>query len=444
VGDLAVEKSPSALNEMKLGKYPVTVRLAGYEEQLLDAEVKENQVTTVDVPLVRSTGGVQITSTPPGLDVDVEGPSAEAAKQTVRTPAILEKLPTGDYALTFHRAGWPDQKRTITVQRNQRASVQAEFIGGSLEIASTPAGAEVWALGQMIGRTPLKFEDLAPGTFDLEFRLAGYQTAAAHGEVKPNETARASVALARPPGPEPGKGWTIPDLKLEMAPIAAGKFMMGSPPEEEGGFENEGPQTEVTLTRPYWLGRTVVTQAQFVAVMKFNPSKFEGADRPVEEVTWNQAMEFCRKLTERETAAGRLPEGYAYTLPTEAQWEYACRAGTTGPFAGDGKIDDMGWYSLNADNTTHPVGQKRANAWGLYDMHGNVWEWCRDAYDAYPGGSVSDYTGPIFGVTYVIRGGAFYTGARFCRSAHRNAGNSDANNFLGFRIALVATRQPGR
>jgi formylglycine-generating enzyme required for sulfatase activity len=183
-----------------------------------------------------------------------------------------------------------------------------------------------------------------------------------------------------------------------------------------------------------------VTQAQWEAVIRNNPSGFKGADLPVEQVSWDDAMAFCRRLTERERAAGRLPDGYVYTLPTEAQWEYACRAGTTGPYAGDGNLDDMGWYSQNSGNTTHPVGQKRPNAWGLYDMHGNVWEWCRDWYGNYPGGLVRDPTGPASGSYRVNRGGCWNYPATECHSASRYfLGPGDRLYFFGFRLALSPT-----
>ena len=251
----------------------------------------------------------------------------------------------------------------------------------------------------------------------------------------------APVTTQKLRGPEEGQTWTVPDLNLAMAYIQPGTFMIGSPDSEKGRFKNESPQTRVTLTKGCWLGKTAVTQGQWEALMAGNPSSLKAADRPVEQVSWDDAMEFCHRLTERERAAGRLPEGYAYTLPTEAQREYACRAGTAGPYAGDGNLDDMGWYSDNSGNTMHPVGQKQANAWGLYDMHGNVGEWCKDWFGDYPGGSVTDPTGPVLGSARVVRGGSCSLPARFCRSAFRRKiepGNRD--NHLGFRLALDPSR----
>ena len=442
VGGFAAEKSPATLKEVKLGKYPVTIRLAGYEEERREAEVKENEFTTLDVMLTRSTGELNLASVPDGLNVDVAGRTVPGAPplpvpQTVKTPATL-KLPTGDYTLTFHRAGWPDQQQSMTVARNETKPVLAEFVGGALEITSTPSGAEVFSQGKRLGITPLNFPDLIPGSFDLEFRLDGYQTATARGKVRAKETAREAVTLVKIRRPEEGQAWTVPDLNLEMAYIRPGTFTMGSPANEPGRVNDEGPQTRVTLTRAFWLGRTEVTQAQWEALMGSNPSAFKGASRPVERVSWVDAIAFCRKLTEQERVAGRLPKGYAYTLPTEAQWEYACRAGTTGLYAGDGNLDDMGWYSQNSGNTTHPVGQKQANAWGLYDMHGNVWEWCLDWYGYYPGGRVTDYAGPSSGTRRVFRGGGWGRGAALCRSAFRFKGVISFRFFiLGLRVALA-------
>lgn len=227
----------------------------------------------------------------------------------------------------------------------------------------------------------------------------------------------------------------IADLKLKLIWIEPGTFAMGS----ASGRDDERSVTQGTLTRGYWLGQTEVTQAQWSAMMGNNPSNFKGDDRPVEQVSWNDAMEFCRKLTERERAASRLPEGYAYTLPTEAQWEYACRAGTDGDYAGN--LDAMAWYSANSGSQTHPVGQKQANPWGLRDMHGNVVEWCLDWYGRYPGGSVTDPSGPPSGSHRVYRGGGWGRDAIYCRAAFRGMLAPGVRvNFLGFRLALSSVR----
>jgi formylglycine-generating enzyme required for sulfatase activity len=207
---------------------------------------------------------------------------------------------------------------------------------------------------------------------------------------------------------------------------------MGSPSDEAGRLPDEGPQMRVTISKPFWLGATEVTQKQWTTVMGANPSKFNGGDLPVEQVSWNEAVEFCRKLNERASQA--LPAGYAFMLPTEAQWEYACRAGTTSDKRDE--VDAMAWYGQQNGLGTHPVGTKRANAWGLYDMLGNVWEWCRDWKATYPGGSVRDYAGPSTGNVRVMRGGRWGDQVQSCRSAHRGAAAPDSRSYTGFRVAL--------
>jgi formylglycine-generating enzyme required for sulfatase activity len=154
-------------------------------------------------------------------------------------------------------------------------------------------------------------------------------------------------------------------------------------------------------------------------------------------VSWVEAADFCRKLTERERAAGRLPEGYVYALPTEAQWEYAYRAGSTGTYPE--KFSEMGWNNTNSDNTTHPVGLKQPNAWGLYDMPGNVLEWCSDWYGPYPGGDQIDPAGPRTGSFRMARGGSWRMAPTVGRSAARAGGSAGRHDYtLGFRVALIA------
>jgi formylglycine-generating enzyme required for sulfatase activity len=252
---------------------------------------------------------------------------------------------------------------------------------------------------------------------------------------------------------------TIPDLKLDLVWIAPGTFLMGTPPQNalakwfyearekltkkpnpgNAGKDNERPVTWVTLTRPFWLGRTEVTQAQWTAVMGRNSSEFRGDELPVENVSWDDAMEFCRKLTERERAAGRLPAGHAYMLPTEAQWEYACRAGTTSDYAG--VLDAIAWYDKNSGGLTHPVGTKQPNAWGLADLHGNLWEWCLDWYGNYRGGGVTNPSGPSSGSVRVARGGGCGVYASDVRSAFRLMLSPDyCDSNVGFRVALRSSQ----
>jgi formylglycine-generating enzyme required for sulfatase activity len=196
------------------------------------------------------------------------------------------------------------------------------------------------------------------------------------------------------------------------------------------------------LTRDFWLGAYEVTQGEYSILTGRNPSHFKDADPlcPVEKLTYYDAQAYCRALTDKERAAMRLTDEYEYRLPTEAEWEYACRAGTTNLFSfGDSAdlADPYAWTAENSDGKTHPVGLKRPNPWGLYDIHGNVWEWCSDWFARYPAIALSDPYGPPDGKIKVFRGGGWNNDADFARSANRfTMSPSNGIHFVGFRVAL--------
>ena len=247
-------------------------------------------------------------------------------------------------------------------------------------------------------------------------------------DLSPGSAARfyRAVAEQRPVGPT-GFVWIVP-----------GTFVMGSPVSEPDRDSDEAQHT-VTLTQGYWMSDHETTQAEYQLVMGSNPSNLKGESLPVEAVSWNDAVAYCQKLTERERAWGRITSQQAYRLPTEAEWEYAARAGTTG--ARYGELDAIAWWSGNSGNQLHPVKQKAANAWGLYDMMGNVWEWCGDWYGEYPNGSVTDPMAPNSGSGRVRRGGSWGNDAGCQRSAFRDwivPGNR--NTSQGFRPALSSVR----
>jgi formylglycine-generating enzyme required for sulfatase activity len=229
-----------------------------------------------------------------------------------------------------------------------------------------------------------------------------------------------------------------------MVFIPPGTFRMGSPTNEVDRFDWEGPQTAVTISRGFWMGKYEVTQGEYEALMGSNPSYFTGdTNRPVEQVLWFDATNYCGALTQRERVAGRIATNSVYRLPTEAEWEYACRAWTSTWFSyGDNpgytNLTDYAWYDDNSGETTHPVGQKLPNPWGLYDMHGNVWEWCQDWYGLYPGGIALDPQGPATGSDNVFRGGGWNYYARYCRSAIRPGSFPILRySYIGFRVVLA-------
>jgi len=264
---------------------------------------------------------------------------------------------------------------------------------------------------------------------------------------EPEQEEKAQIVAANLPvspgpallsGSKPGKE-TVIDLgdgvEMEFVWIPPGEFTMGSPSGEKGRKADEGPIRNVTISKGFWMGKYEVSQEQYAQMTGENPSKFKGDHHPVERVSWDDGAAFCRVLTTKT--------GKAFRLPTEAEWEYACRAGTTTIYhAGENESDlaKAGWYKGNSGGMTHPVGKKEPNAWGLHDMHGNVWEWCWDWYGSYSSGSQADPRGPASGKRRVYRGGSWsrFDGAGYCRAARRSVnyfpGHPDAAG-IGFRVA---------
>jgi formylglycine-generating enzyme required for sulfatase activity len=290
----------------------------------------------------------------------------------------------------------------------------------------SPAGATINAQTGELTWTPS--QDQAVGKYDLTVSAQGPdgQTAKTTFVVTVTRPLKKKIAV------DLGGG-----VKLEMVLIPAGEFLMGSPDSDKNVQVNEKPQHRVRITKPLYLGKYLVTQEQWEAVMGSNPSNFKGPKNPVGQVSWEDCRGFVEKLNAKIG-------GGKFSLPTEAQWEYACRAGSTTRYCfGDEEsgLSEYAWYGANSDGRTHPVGEKNPNAWRLYDMHGNVWEWCQDWYDGRynANSSTDDPTGPSGGSGRVNRGGGWCDTAALCRSAIRD-GNSPGrrDDSLGLRVSRVA------
>jgi len=240
------------------------------------------------------------------------------------------------------------------------------------------------------------------------------------------------------------------EVEMKLVLIPAGDFMMGSPHNEQGRGNDEGLPHRVKISKPFHMGKYEVTRAQWKAVMGTNPSFFKGeADCPVETVSWANCQEFCQKLSAR---CGRKVR-----LPTEAEWEYACRAGSKGRYGFGDSDEDLASYAWYGETggAAHPVGRKIPNAFGLYDMHGNVWEWCQDWYEAAPSlgdelepqparAEETDPTGPSRGKVRVLRGGSWFVSARRCRAAHRfRYGPGGRGSDVGLRVVVVSGGSAG-
>ena len=252
--------------------------------------------------------------------------------------------------------------------------------------------------------------------------------------------------------PDPVVPPVPPPAPNNMVRINGGTFTMGSPANEPRRDSDEGPQHQVTISSSFYMGKYEVTQREYQEVMGTNPSRFKGDNLPVENVSWFDAVEYCNKRSQREgltlaytisgsgdnrtVAWNRSANGYR--LPTEAEWEYACRAGTTTAYNTGASIsNNTGWYDANSAGSTQEVGLKQANAWGLYDMHGNVKEWCWDWFRNYPDGVQINPIGASSGSYRVFRGGDWYYSVQYVRSANRDytTPSSYGNGILGFRVA---------
>jgi formylglycine-generating enzyme required for sulfatase activity len=351
----------------------------------------------------------------------------------------------GQHTVELRAPGHEPWTGTFEVAAGKTYSLAAVTLGlrpAVLSVSCNVGDASILVDGHEVGRTRRNEAvelQVAPDARKVEVQRDGYASVAESLALtaggRSSVTMRLEVASAAPKAADCPAGYVR---------IAPGTFTIGSPTGEEGRDDDE-TQRSVTITRAFCMKVTEVTQGEWQAVMGSNPSYFKdcGANCPVEQVSWEDAVGYANALSRREG----LPECYAgstfagltctgYRLPTEAEWEYAARAGTTG--ATYGRRDSVAWYEENSGRETHPVGQKRPNAWGLYDMLGNVWEWTGDWYGEYSG-TVTDPTGPARGSFRVGRGGSWAYDARYARAALRRY-NTPAYRFgnLGFRLSMTA------
>ncbi|RKZ14146.1 hypothetical protein DRQ50_09490 [bacterium] len=391
--------------------------------------------------LTPNFGWLSLDHLPAGLIFAVDGVS-----HTTGGGGPLE-LDAGYHELRITDPRYQSATADINIEPGRRTRPEFDLVPreGALQLSAVDADSnavvvEVRIDGHRVGATPLTHRLLVgPHLVELQGEAGRWR---GQVEIIEHETVSLSAPLAA--------GWRGA-AATGLLPIAAGRFLMGSPPYERRRDAKED-RHEVTLTRPFLMGATEVSQAQWREVMGTNPSRFEADDHPVEQVDWYDAVRFCNALSRSEnlTPAYRIEgdvvvwdrEADGYRLPTEAEWEYACRAGSETRFAaGDDAADlrDLGWYRGNAGDATRPVAHLSANAWGLHDMHGNVWEWCWNWSAAYPSRFASDPIGPAGGRSRVIRGGAWDSPAASCRSAKHNGADPELRTpIIGFRVARNA------
>ena len=366
-------------------------------------------------------------------------------KRVGETPLSDAAVSPGKHRISIEKEGYEPYRKQVRIDQGRAVSLFVDLseAGPSkarLYVEATPEDARVRILN--IGPVFQQGMDLDPGRYHVELSAEGYETEKRWVTLSAGEDETISVRLvAQPPVKQTLTGGKIRNnLGMEFVYIPPGSFMMGSPPGEQDRDDDER-QHRVTLTKGFYLQTTEATQGQWVAVMGTRPwsgKKYvrDDPDNPAVYVSWIDCGKFILRLNQKEG-------GSKYRLPTEAEWEYACRAGSTSKFNfgdNDGQLGDYAWYKKNTwdvgEKYAHKVGTKGPNVWGLYDMHGNVCEWCQDWIGGYPSGSVKDPTGPSSGSARVRRGGSSDGPPWGCRSADRRRytpGHSD--KCLGFRLA---------
>ncbi len=436
-------RSPVLLGELEPGKHQVIVNADGYREARVSFNVEAGRYTELaDVVLERLTGALRIESEPDGLEWEFTTCPPELPRdlRQGRSPALLDGLPTGRYMVEFRQAGWPPLRENVDIPESG-ATIVGRMSGGSLLVVSRPEGALVLdRTGKELGRTPLHLPSLPAGECELRLRLNGYREARVSGVVVKGKELRLASDLQTSSGPREGENWVLTRLNMDMVWVKPGSFVMGSGAEISERLERETPAHKVILDHGYWMGSREVTLGQWEAIMGTTPNFFGQNDKalPVESVTWDEAMEFCRILSGLEQTNGQLPVGYEYSLPSEAQWEYACRLGWTGQ-----ELSEHAWHDANSGGRTHRSGSLSADSIGQYDMLGNVLEWCYDAYAPYTAEAKSNPvrevgTAPLC----VLRGGAWNNSPTGCRPAYRYyASAATRSEKVGFRLALVPQRK---
>ena len=356
------------------------------------------------------------------------------------------RLNGGSYQVECRQANHRPSTQALTVQENESRTIDLPSptpITGMLSVMSQPLGATITVDGKQQGTTPQQLPQLLIGNHTLVLSKDGYERVTQTFDITEGQTTSLNIALKKGLSSQPVSSgddqvFTVTSngktVTFRMKPVGAGSFDMGS----NSGDSDEKPVHRVTLTNDYYMGETEVTQELWYAVMGSNPSNWSGARLPVEQVSWNDCQTFIEKLN--SLTAGKRPAGRSFRLPTEAEWEYAARGGSKSKgytYAGSNTIGDVAWYDGNSGSQTHDVAGKAANELGLYDMSGNVWEWCADWYGSYPSSPQTNPTGASGGSDRVDRGGGWDDDATLCRTANRNGNSPTGRGYdLGLRLAL--------
>ena len=421
------------------GSHTYKVEAGGYISKSGSFTIGKGDMTPISVSLVSALATLSVSCPTPAVSLYVD-------KKSVGSLPWNGNLKEGMHLLEVRKDGYRSQQKTIQLAQQQKLDVAFDALAaiqGNLSVNFKPFGSDVYVDGVKVGQSPRVFNGVLVGNHNVEIRKSGYatsrqtvtisegQTASISGSLTSTTSASSTNALSSSGSSQSGNTLTIPvknGINIEMIKVEAGSFNMGATPEMQDPHDDyEKPVHRVTLTNNYYIGKYEVTQALWQAVMGSNPSKFKGDDLPVETVSWNDCQDFISKLN--------AMTGKKFRLPTEAEWEYAARGGKKSrgyKYSGSNTLDDVAW--CYTDYMTHVVGTKQPNELGIYDMSGNVWEWCHDRCGSYSSSPQTNPTGAVSGSERVRRGGDSYDGD--CRSSSRRCG-PPANPFIYIGLRLV-------
>jgi len=434
--------TPLTRSDLPAGPHELRLQLAYHQEHQETIQLGSAEVLKQQIALQRGQGKLTVLTNPSGAGVSLDG-----KQQKEKTPLTLSDIPAGPHSVKVHLDTYYDQDESVEVQHQQTSKLDLTFKGGHLvkyqgewlepeDVATRKAEAariQAEKERQAEAAKRARFENLvSAGRQAIGQRKPGPALSKLQDALRlyPSDS-NAKNLLAQA---EALKEYTDPVTGMEFVLVEGGCYQMGS----NSGESDEKPVHEVCVD-DFYIGKYEVTQDQYQKITGNNPSRFNGSDRPVEQVSWDDAQSYIQQLNRRGVIHHARDSRIApYRLPTEAEWGYAARSGGKNEtYAGGNNVDAVAWYASNSGNQTHPVGQKQANGLGLYDMSGNVWEWCQDWYGSYEGRSQRNPQGPSSGSYRVLRGGSWSNIAGHARAAIRNRYTPGIRDgYLGFRLVL--------
>ena len=366
-------------------------------------------------------GTIDISTNPIGADIIIDG------KNFGTTPRVLANVLIGTHELRLEKTGCTPVAKNITLDEKNKLTISEKLqTGREISISTDKSGDMIYVDGNYVSTSPMT-TTLSFGEHNVKAVRDGKESSKKIIVAQTGGDTSVQLAFSN------NKTFTVNGVSFEMVAVKGGTFTMGCTSEQGGDCDSDEKPTHSVTLSDYYIGKFEVTQELWQAVMGNNPGDFKGNNLPVEQVSWNDIQDFIRKLNQKT--------GANFRLPTEAEWEYAARGGNKSngyKYSGSNSIDNVAWYTSNSGSKTHPVGTKSPNELGIYDMSGNVWEWCQDWYGSYSSGSQTNPTGPSAGSRRVLRGGGWLNFARRCRVSYRHSDDPDYwNNNSGFRLVLV-------